>query len=304
MKILITGGTTFISKYTAEYFVRKENDVTVLNRGSRKQIDGVNHICCDRMNTGRALNGKHFDVILDITAYTEDHVRALLDSGVTFDNYIFISSSAVYPETNVRPFCEDQQIGFNSVWRDYGMNKVRAEQYLLSRVPDAYILRPPYFYGIYDNLYREAFVFDCAIADRDFFIPQNGEMKLQFFNAADLCRFMEIILRERPVQHIFNVGNKDLVTVREWVEMCYKAVGKNVRFVSVDKSVPQRDYFCFYDYGYSLDVSKQNELMPDTIPVSEGLREEYEWYRNNTDSVYYRKPYMQFIDENILCQEN
>ena len=34
MKILITGGTTFASKFAAEYFVAKNNDVTVVNRGS------------------------------------------------------------------------------------------------------------------------------------------------------------------------------------------------------------------------------------------------------------------------------
>lgn len=34
MKILITGGTTFVSKYAAEYFVSKDNDVTVINRAA------------------------------------------------------------------------------------------------------------------------------------------------------------------------------------------------------------------------------------------------------------------------------
>ena len=70
MKILITGGTTFVSKYAAEYFVSKDNDVTVINRGSRPQVNGVAHISCDRTALGDRLNGKHFDLILDITAYT------------------------------------------------------------------------------------------------------------------------------------------------------------------------------------------------------------------------------------------
>ena len=71
------------------------------------------------------------------------------------------------------------------------------------------------------------------------------------------------------------------------------------RLISVDKDVPQRDYFCFYDYEYVLDVSKQQELMPNTVPLEQGLREEYEWYKDNTDSVYYRKPYIEFIEENL-----
>lgn len=297
--ILLTGGTTFVSKYTAEYFVNRGCDVTVINRGSREQVNGVKLINRDRTELGEALKGRHFDAVLDITAYTAEHVNSLLDSGVSFDDYILISSSAVYPETNPQPFTESQQCGFNSIWRDYGSNKLEAERCLLSRVPDAYILRPPYFYGVYENLYREAFPFDCAMNDRPFYIPQNGDMKLQFFNVSDFCRFVEIILDKHPENHIFNVGNKEPVTVKEWVELCYEAAGKKASFVSVDKTVPQREYFCFYDYEYVLDVSKQIEFMPETVPLAQGLKEEFEWYKNNPESVYYRKPYIEYIEKNL-----
>ena len=300
MKILITGGTTFVSKYTAEYFVRKGDDVTVINRGSRKQPEGVTLINCDRTQLGDTLKGTHFDAVLDITAYTEEHVQTLLSSGVTFDDYILVSSSAVYPETNPQPFSEEQICGKNSVWGDYGVNKLKAEKYLKEKFPSAYILRPPYFYGIYENLYREAFAFDCAMKDRPFYIPGDGEMKLQFFNVSDFCRFIEIILDKHPEDHIFNVGNKDVVTVKQWIELCYKAAGKNAEFVSVDKNIPQRNYFSFHDYEYVLDVSKQYKLMADTVSLEEGLKQEFEWYKNNPDSVYFRKPYIEYIEENII----
>ena len=127
-------------------------------------------------------------------------------------------------------------------------------------------------------------------------------MKLQFFNVADLCRFVETLVSTHPDNHIFNVGNKAIITVKEWVQLCYNAVGKEASFISVDKTIPQRDYFCFYDYEYILDVSKQNELMPDTVPLEHGLKEEFEWYKDNIDSVYNRKPYLEFIDQNIKTQ--
>lgn len=300
MKILITGGTTFVSKFTAKYFISKGNDVTVLNRGSRNQIDGAKLIKCDRTQLGDKLKNEHFDAVLDITAYTEEHIRTLLESGVAFDDYIFISSSAVYPETNPQPFTEEQPCGYNSVWGDYGINKLKAEEYLMKHITTAYILRPPYFYGIYENLYREAFPFDCAMQDRPFYLPQSGKMKLQFFHVSDLCRFIEIILDKHPKNHIFNVGNQHTVTVKEWVELCYKTAGKDVRFVNVDKRIPQRDYFCFYDYEYVLDVSKQSELIPETVSLEQGLKEEFEWYKNNFDSIYNRKPYLEFIDNELV----
>ena len=43
-KILITGGTTFVSKYAAEYFLKAGYDVYVLNRNSKPQVEGVNLI--------------------------------------------------------------------------------------------------------------------------------------------------------------------------------------------------------------------------------------------------------------------
>lgn len=303
MKILITGGTTFVSKYAAQYFVEKGNDVTVLNRGSREQVKGVTLIECDRMNLGKVLQNKYFDLVLDVTAYTEEHIKALLDSGVTFDDYIFISSSAVYPETNKQPFKEEQPCGYNSVWGEYGMNKLKAEQYLAENIANAYILRPPYFYGVYENLYREAFPFDCAMQNRVFYLPQDGDMKLQFFNVSDLCSFVEILIKNHPKNRIFNVGNKETVTIKEWVDLCYTVTGKKVDFVNVTKPVPQREYFCFYDYEYILDVSKMYELMPQTVSLEQGLKEEFEWYRDNINSVYNKKTYMEYIDANLVNEK-
>lgn len=298
MKLLVTGGTTFVSKYTAEYFVSKGHDVTVMNRGSRPQVGGVTLICCDRTDCKAALEGRHFDAVLDITAYNYDHIEPLLDSGVSFDDYIMISSSAVYPETNPQPFTEDQPTGRNSVWGDYGANKIAAEKSLLSRVPSAYILRPPYLYGKYNNVYREAFVFDCADAGRKFYIPRGGEWKLQFLNVRDLCRFMELILDTHPEEHIFNVGDEP-VTVKDWVTLCYKLTGKEPEFVSVSGDVFARKYFCFFDYEYELDCSKMKALMPDSISLADGLREGLEYYRKDPDSIFRKNLYMEYINTNL-----
>lgn len=299
MRILVTGGTTFVSKYVAEYFVKSGDEVYVINRNTREQVKGVNLIECDRSNLGDGLKKLSFDAVLDVCTYNDEQLGLLLDALGDFRDYVFVSSSAVYPETNEQPFTEEQLCGSNSVWGDYGVNKLKAEKLLQKRVENAYILRPPYFYGMYENLYREAFVFDCAENDRPFYIPNNGDMKMQFFNVSDLCRFIEILLSEHPDEKIFNVGNKETITIKEWVKLCYQAVGKEVEFVSVDGSVNQRDYFPFYDYEYKLDVSKQEKLMKSTTPLFDGLKKEYEWYRKNKDSIYNRKPYMDFIEANL-----
>ena len=298
-KILVTGGTTFVSKYTASYFAGKGEDVYVLNRNTKSQVTGVTLIEADRNNLGDVIKNHSFDLVIDVCAYNKNDIINLTEALGNFEDYVFISSSAVYPETLPQPFSEDMPCGKNSVWGDYGVNKLEAEKELLKRVPHAYILRPPYLYGQMQNLYREPFVFDCADEDRAFCIPKDGKMGLQFFHVEDLCRFIEILIEKHPENRIFNVGNKDSVTIENWAELCYRAAGKQIEKIFVDESHFQRDYFPFHDYDYKLDTSKMLSLMPDTKPLYEGLREEYEWYFKNKEEVN-KKSLIDYIDKNIF----
>lgn len=295
-KILVTGGTVFVSRNTAEWFLLKGYEVYVLNRGSKPQIEGVRHILADRNNLSNAIRDFCFDAVIDVCAYNQTDIENLLNGLGQFKDYIFVSSSAVYPEYNVQPFKETQPVGANKFWGSYGLGKIAAEKYLLSRVPDAYILRPPYIYGDWQNIYREPFVFDCALNGRKFYIPKDGSMKMQFIHVLDICRFIEIILQERPANHIFNVGNNEVVDVNRYVELCYEAAGANLEKIFVQNHENQRGYFPFDDYGYELDVAQQNILMPDRIPFERGLKSEYEWYKNNKNAVR-KKGYMEYIDK-------
>lgn len=297
-KVFITGGTVFVSRYIAEYYVEKDYDVYVLNRNSKEQPKGVKLIQADRDNIGEVLRNYHFNIVID-TAYTSDDVEKLLNAIGSYDEYILISSSAVYPENASQPFTEDTPLGINKFWGKYGTDKMEAEATLLKRNPNAYILRPPYLYGQMNNIYREAFVFDCALAGRKFYLPKDGEMKLQFLHVCDLCRFIDVLLKHRPAQHIFNVGNREAVSIREWVDLCYRVVGQRCEFVNVYKDIEQRNYFSFYNYEYYLDVSEQYKLMQETKPLYEGLRESFDWYKNNSDKVL-KKPFIDYIDKNII----
>ena len=145
-----------------------------------------------------------------------------------------LSSSAGSHQDNIHNYKSR-----NNFWGKYGTDKIKAENALLERVPDGYILRPPYLYGSMDNVYREAFVFDCAMADRKFYLPEAGEMKLQFFHVEDLCRLMEVIITKCPTDHILNVGNEKAISIRDWVIKCYACFDKVPEFVSVPETVEQ-----------------------------------------------------------------
>lgn len=187
----------------------------------------------------------------------------------------------------------------NKYWGTYGLNKIEAEKILQKRNPNAYILRPPYLYGQMNNVYREAFVFDCALAGRKFYLPKQGKMKLQFFYVDDLCRFIDTILKNKPTEHIFNVGNKETVSIREWVQLCYRVTGNQAEFVEVNNDIEQRNYFSFYNYEYYLDVSRQYELMDGVTSLSRGLKEAFYWYKNHPEKVN-KKPYLEYIDNKLV----
>ncbi len=298
MDILVTGGTVFASRFTAEYFVKRGHRVYVLNRNTRPQSEGVILIEADRHALGDTLKKYSFDAVLDIASYNETDVRELYEALGEVKQYIFISSSAVYPETLPQPFNENQKCGANIHWGDYGTNKIAAEKYITKKHPQAYIIRPPYLYGQMNNVYREAFVFECAEKNLPFYIPKDGSMPLQFFHIEDMCRFMEILLEEKPEQHIFNVGNEETVSIIEWVTLCYSVLGKTPELRYVGGEINQRSYFPFLDYKYVLDVSEMNKLMMDTKPLAEGLKESYEWYKDNRELVR-KKPLLEFIEENL-----
>lgn len=297
-KLLITGGTVFVSQYIAKYFVAKGDQVTVLNRNTRPQVPGVRLIQADRHDLNGYLSEEIFDVVIDVTAYDARDIEDLYVHLRYEGPYILISSSAVYPETGIQPFVEEAPLGMNRYWKTYGTDKMAAEQALLARDPQAYILRPPYLYGPGNNVYREAFVFDCALQERPFYLPGDGSMPLQFFYIEDLCRLIERILDMRPAKHIYNTGNPEPISVLDWVALCYDIAGKKLSLINVDLAIEQRAYFSFYPYAYQLDVSRQSQLLSDLTPLKEGLKQSFDWYLQHPDEVQ-KKPFMHFIDENL-----
>lgn len=301
MKILITGGTVFVSRYAAEYFATRGHDVYVLNRGTKPQPAGATPIVADRHDLRDRLKSLRFDAVLDVTAYNADDVTALLDALGNFDKYALISSSAVYPEHADQPFTEDTATGANKYWGDYGLGKIGAERALYARVQNAYIIRPPYIYGEYNNVYREAFMFDCATRDLPAYIPNDNNFRLQFIHVEDVCRFVETLITATPEQRVYNIGTAP-VTALEWVRACYAAAGKIARVNTVGKDVEQRSYFPFYAYSYALDCSEAYKLAPPTIGLADGLKRAYARYCKYDYDIN-RKGYLQFIKENLRFGE-
>ena len=57
-KLLVTGGTVFVSRYVAEYYAKKGDGVYVLNRNHHTQPEGTTLIEADRRDPGSHLTRK------------------------------------------------------------------------------------------------------------------------------------------------------------------------------------------------------------------------------------------------------
>ena len=60
-RMLVTGGTVFVSRVIAEYLISAGDDVYVLNRNSREQSAGVKPIRADLHALGDVLRRFAFD---------------------------------------------------------------------------------------------------------------------------------------------------------------------------------------------------------------------------------------------------
>ena len=98
-KILVMGGNQFVGKEVAKKLLEKNYKVYVLNRGIRKNLDNAIFLKADRKNISEMeniLKNIELDVIIDISAYTEEQVEILQRVMKNkFKQYILISSASV-----------------------------------------------------------------------------------------------------------------------------------------------------------------------------------------------------------------
>ncbi|OCL26610.1 epimerase [Orenia metallireducens] len=293
MKILIMGGTQFVSSSIAKYMIDKGNKVDIFTRGKKAvNYDGIrNHIKANRKSATDLrdkLRGKSYDVVFDISAYTKEDV-ALLTSVLDrtkLKNYIFCSSGSVYEATE-EVVKEDYSRGFNQNWGDYGLNKKKAEDYLFSlyekeKFPIT-IFRPTYIYGEGNNLYRETYLFDRISEESILPIPA-GNSKNQFVYIKDLVKtFESAMYSEKAIGNAYNLTHPEKVSWECLVETAMEVVGKEIGIKKVDYDdlgVNVRRFFPFRDVTYLLSIEKleEDDLYIPKINLREGLRKAYNWY--------------------------
>src|SRR5690349_23312146 len=136
MRVLVMGGTEFISLHLLRALQAGSHEVSVFNRG--RQPDrlpaGVTLITGDRKDHAglrERLAGRRFDAVYDVTyapTLGED-VTALADALVGAPHLVFVSTCRVYDHALPIPYSEETARGL--YWGDYARHKIggRSEEH-------------------------------------------------------------------------------------------------------------------------------------------------------------------------------
>lgn len=284
------GGTAFVGSRLVQGLLKRKHDIYIFTRGLTPKIYNgkVVHLIGDRNNIQdleRNLLGKYFDAVYDINAYTQSSVEKLVK--IIKDNtrlYTFCSTAAVYENFRVKNN-EDSPRAKNPYWQDYGLNKIKAENYLL-QLNEVYgfpsvVLRPVYIYGPENNLYREKQLFDQAMQEINIQIPQENSTQVQFIYVDDLIEiFISLLGSSRVKGQAFNCANPENITWQYLKECILEIVSAQPLPISHIKQNANKNLFPFRNVSLRVSLNKLEQfgLPAPKTSLKMGLKKTYQWY--------------------------
>ncbi|ATV05965.1 SDR family oxidoreductase [Fusobacterium vincentii] len=292
-KILIMGGNQFVGKEIVKKFLEKDYTIYILNRGTRKNIEEVIFFKVDRDNfieMENILKNIDVDIIIDVSAYTEEQVDILHKVMKNrFKQYILISSASVYNNIESTPANEESQTGENLIWGDYAKNKYLAEKKTIenSKIYNFKytIFRPFYIYGVGNNLDRENYFFSRIKYNLPIYIPSKNNI-IQFGYVEDLALAIESSIGNSDFYNqTFNISGDEYVTMSEFSEICGKVMNKKaiIKYINTEENkIKARDWFPFREVNLFGDISKlENTGFRNTYSLIQGLEKTYKYNDEN-----------------------
>jgi nucleoside-diphosphate-sugar epimerase len=291
MRVLVVGGTEFISLHLVRALLRDGREVAVLNRGRQpgRVPAGVTTLVADRKDAGAlktVLGGERFDGLVDVTyaPTTGDDVRALLaalDGRV--GHAVFVSTGRVHDHALPIPYDEDTPR--NLYWGEYAKNKIAGEDaYLGSGVP-ASIVRPTHVYGPLNTRDNETFFFDRLVRGRPILVPGDGGWLRQFGHVEDLADAMAAMLGDRRAfGQAYNVTGEEAITQVGFVELIAEVIARPLRLVHYPvpqdrKSAPFGQNLVYDCHAVYTTTKIRRDLgIRPRYTLASGLAQTYQWY--------------------------
>jgi nucleoside-diphosphate-sugar epimerase len=286
MRVLVVGGTEFVSLHLVRALLRDRHEVVVLNRGRQpgRVPGGVKTIVADRKDHAalrKTLAGERFDGLVDITyaPTTGDDVRALLAAlDGRAGHAIFVSSGRVHDHTLPIPFHEDTPRSL--YWGEYAKNKIEGEDAYLGGGVPASVVRPTHIFGPLNTRNNETFFFDRLVRGRRVLVPGHGGWLRQFGHVEDLADAMAAMLGDRRAfGRAYNITGEESVTQVGFVELIAEVMGRPITLVPA-ATAPFGQNLVYDCHAVYTTTRIRSELgIRPRYTLASGLAQTFEWYK-------------------------
>jgi nucleoside-diphosphate-sugar epimerase len=292
----VLGGSRFIGYAIVEALLEKGCRVTTINRGvAPAAYSGpVERIIADRKDSSayaKALAGIDVDCVIDVTAYTANETRTVLDA---FSNrlkrFIHISTLSVYQQPYPCPIAEDAPLETDPS-NSYGYNKAACER-LIFETENHFpwtILRLPPIFGPRDTLSRESYFYRQILKEKEIVIPY-PPFRCQNLFVVDAARAV-CSLAENPkaIGRVFNAGGEPFI-LEDYVNTLAGLMRRKPRMIRAEAKTlkqsganPRRIPY-FFEADLVLDTKRiHNEIGFETAWNREqALSATLEWFSNSS----------------------
>ncbi len=231
MRLLVLGGTRFLSREIARQAVARGHDVTCACRGESGPLpDGVTHVRWDRATDAPAeLRDQQWDAVVDV-ARLPSHVRRAVDA-TAGAHWVFVSTINVYDSTDVpgtpatlsllEPRTEDADL--TSDPEAYGPMKVACEQIVTAGASSAAVVRPGLIVGPDDPTGRFTY-WPVRLADGgDVLAPGDPADTTQVIDVRDLAAWVLDLAESRTTGAYDGVG--EVLPMASLLEQVASGVG-------------------------------------------------------------------------------
>jgi 2'-hydroxyisoflavone reductase len=206
MKILVLGGTVFLSKAITAEAVRRGHDVVCGARGASGEApEGARLIPIDRNKPGAfdQLAGEQFDSVIDVSKYSVNWVRDALEAfGPTTPHWTFVSSISVYADHAtgsdelLPPLEDDPAQEFTS--ERYGSVKVASENAVREAMSGReFIVRAGLITGPDDPSDRFGYWPARFSRGGRVVVPDSPDLGFQHIDVRDLAQWIVFAAEER-----------------------------------------------------------------------------------------------------------
>ena len=242
MRLLVLGGTVFLSRAVTEEAVRRGHEVTCACRGESGTVpDGATHVAWDRdQPVPDALADATYDAVVDVARHPS-RVRSAV-AAFSDAHWVFVSTINVYADDSRPGGTPDTLPLREAVLTDedptsapemYGAMKVGCEQLVTAGAASATIVRPGLIVGPGDPSGRFSY-WPARLADGgDVLAPGAPDEVVQVIDVRDLAAWL-LELAEARTTGVFDGTGRE-TTRADFLEQVAAGVGSRPTYLWADQ---------------------------------------------------------------------